>query len=56
MFEVVLTLRDNFAERVVARCASEAEAQELARRISAERPQGVLRVWVRRPRQVQSRE
>jgi hypothetical protein len=56
MFEVVLTLRADFAERVVVRCATEAEAQEVARRIAAERPEGVLRVWVRRPRQVQSRE
>jgi hypothetical protein len=56
MFEVVLTLRPDFTERVAARCATEAEAQEVAQRIADERPDGVVRVWVRRPREVQSRE
>jgi hypothetical protein len=56
MFEVVLTLRPDFTERVAERCATETEAQEVARRISADRPDEVVRVWVRRPREVQSRE
>jgi len=56
MFEVVLTMRPDFAEQVLARCATEAEAQAIAQRTSTDRPAGVLRVWVRRTREVQTRE
>ena len=53
MFEVVLTMRPDFAEQVLARCATEPEAQAIARRISTDRPAGVLRVWVRRARKAE---
>ena len=56
MCEVVLTMRPDFAEKVLARCATEAQAQALAQRISADRPAEVLRVWVRRARKAHSRE
>jgi hypothetical protein len=56
MFEVVLTMRPDFVEQVLARCATEAEAQAIAQRVSADRPAEVLRVWVRRARKVQTRE
>jgi hypothetical protein len=56
MFEVVLTIRRDFTEQVVARCATEQEAQAIAQRISAERSAGVLRVMVRRTREAPSRE
>jgi hypothetical protein len=55
MFEVVLTLRTDFAEQVVARCATEQEAQAIAQQLAADLPAGALRVWVRRTREVQSR-
>ncbi len=56
MYEVVLTMRSDFSEQILARCASEKEAQAIAQKISAERRAEILRVWVRRTREVQSPE
>jgi hypothetical protein len=54
MFEVVLTMRTDFTEEVAARCATEQEARAVAEKLAAEPPPGVVRVWVRRARPVQS--
>jgi enoyl-CoA hydratase/carnithine racemase len=56
LFEVLVTLRAGLATRVVARCATEEEAKAIARKISSERPDGVVRVMVRRTREVESPE
>jgi hypothetical protein len=51
MFEVILTFRPDFAEQVVGRYGTEEEAQAVAERLSAQRPERVIRVWVRRVRE-----
>ena len=53
MYEIILTLRPNFAEQVVASCASEEEALALAQRLSQQWAESVIRVLVRRTRQAE---
>jgi hypothetical protein len=56
MYEVVVTFRPDFSERVVDRYATEEEAQAAAERISAQQAERVIRAWVRYVREAKSRE
>ena len=48
MFEVIVTCRPDFREQVVERCASLAEAQAVAERLSTQSQERFIRVWIRR--------
>jgi len=50
MFEVVLTFRRDFAEKVVDRYASEEKALDVAQRLSSEHHARIVRAWIRRVR------
>jgi hypothetical protein len=56
MYEVVVTFRPDFSERVVDRYATEEEAQAAAERISAQQAERVIRAWVRYVREAKARE
>ena len=47
MFEVVVTYRPDFTEEVVDRYPTREQAQAVADRLSSEKHDRVIRVWVR---------
>ncbi len=53
MFEVVLTYRD-FSEHPVDRYATQAEALEVARRVSVQMHDKIIRAWVKQVREVKT--
>ena len=53
MYEVVLTFRPDFSEKVAGRYATEEEALAAAQTLSAKPPERVIRVWVRRATEAQ---
>jgi len=54
MFEVILTLRPNFTEKIVARYATAQEAQAVAERLCVQQQARVIRVWVRHVREAKT--
>ena len=56
MFEVLVTYRPDFVEQVAERCATLAEAQEIARQLAAQRRDHVIRIWVRQTREAEAPE
>jgi hypothetical protein len=54
MFEVILTLRPNFTEKVAARYASADEAHAAAERLAVQQQARIIRVWVRHVREART--
>jgi hypothetical protein len=54
MFEVIITYRD-FSEHLVDRYATADEARAVAERLSEQRPDQVVRAWVRQVREINSK-
>jgi len=54
MYEVILTYRPDFTERVIERYATAEEAQTVAEHISARHHDLVIRVWIRHVREVKT--
>ncbi len=54
MYEVVLSYRPDFSEKIVDRYHTLEEAQTVAERVSVEQHQRVIRVWVRQVRGVKA--
>jgi hypothetical protein len=53
MFEVIITYRD-FSEQVVDRYPTAEEARAAAERLSEQRPDRVMRAWVRQIREIKT--
>lgn len=51
MFEVIVTYRPDFSEKIVDRYPTYDAAQDVALRITAHRYERVVRVWVRQIRE-----
>ncbi|HEV3258919.1 MAG TPA: hypothetical protein VG013_18760 [Gemmataceae bacterium] len=54
MYEVILTYRPDFTERVIERYATAEEAAAVAEHISARHHDQVIRAWIRQVREVQT--
>jgi len=54
MFEVILTLRPNFTEKIVSRYPTAEEAQAAAERIAVQQQARMIRVWVRHVREAKT--
>jgi hypothetical protein len=54
MYEVILTYRPDFRERVIERLSNEEEAQQAAERLSGRYHDQLVRVWIRFIREVKS--
>jgi len=54
MYEVVVTYRPDYTEQSVDRYSTPEEAQGVATLLSLQCPDKVVRVWVRRVREVKS--
>jgi len=55
MFEVIMTYRADFREKVMDRCATPEEAAAAAARLSANRTDKVIRVWIRHVPRVETK-
>jgi hypothetical protein len=54
MYEVIVTYRPDFVEQMVERCATLEEAQAIAKQLSAQRREHVIRIWVRQVREAKT--
>jgi hypothetical protein len=56
MFEIVITYRPDFTEQVLDRYPTLEDARAVARRLSEERHDQVIRIWVRQVREARTKK